>query len=99
MAIGDAYATAAEYRAAVDRTDAADDAIIGRDLTALSRYLDWKLNQRAGFQKDAAVTVRVYEGDGTRRLLLRFSIASATGLIVTRDTDADGDFEIGRAHV
>ena len=92
MAIGDAYATAAEYRAAVDRTDAADDAIIGRDLTALSRYLDWKLNQRAGFQKDAAVTVRVYEGDGTRRLLLRFSIASATGLIVTRDTDADGDF-------
>jgi len=61
-------------------------------LEAMSRVLDRKLAQPAGFSKDAAVTTRVYTGDGSRCLPLRYAIASVTGLVVKRDTDNDGSF-------
>jgi hypothetical protein len=58
MAVTDAYATAALYRAVLTKTDTAEDAEILDDLTAVSRYLDHKL--RRFFTKDAAAVARVY---------------------------------------
>lgn len=58
MAITDAYATAAEYRGVVGKTDTAQDAAILTDLTAISRYLEKKLGRFFG--KDAAAVARVY---------------------------------------
>lgn len=53
-----AYATAAQYRSAVGKTDTAQDADILRDLLAISRYLDYRLGR--SFGRDAAATARVY---------------------------------------
>lgn len=58
MAITSPYATAAEYRAAVTKSDTGDDAAITTDLTAISRYLDAKLGQF--FTKDASVQTRYF---------------------------------------
>lgn len=60
MAIGDAYATAVEYRVVVEMDSSANDTVIGRDLLAVSRLIDWKLERPMGFNKDATATVRVY---------------------------------------
>jgi len=59
MALSDAYATAAEYRAAIDMTDTTKDTVILKDLKAISRYIDGKVGRF--FTKDASATVRVYE--------------------------------------
>src|SRR5512146_107719 len=60
MAITDAYETAANYRAVVDKDDVADDLEIQTDLVAVSRYIDSELNRNAGFSKDAAAVARSY---------------------------------------
>lgn len=60
MAIGDAYATATQYKAVTGRVSAADDTIIDRDLKAVSRYLDFKLGRPLGFGKDASAVARIY---------------------------------------
>lgn len=64
MAISDVYATAAEYRDHLDKTDTADDSIITTALTAVSRYLDRKLGWH--FSKDASVVARTYLVPGAR---------------------------------
>lgn len=58
MAIGDAYATAADYRAVVSKSDTGEDAEILSDLKAISRYIDLRTGRFFG--KDAAVVARVY---------------------------------------
>lgn len=60
MAVGDAYATAAEYRAAVNKDDTSEDAEILVDLTAITRYIERRMGGRF-FTKDAAAVVRHYK--------------------------------------
>ena len=58
MAITDAYATAAEYRGVIDKDNTAEDAEVLVDLTAISRYIERKLNRF--FNKDASDATRLY---------------------------------------
>lgn len=91
MAVTDAYATAAEYRARVGKADTADDSTISAQLAAISRFLDWKTGRH--FTQDAAVTTRLYDGSGQAYLRLEDDIASLTGLVVKADLDGDYDFD------
>ena len=93
-AVTDAYATAAEYRLAVDKDSAAEDAEILTDLTAVSRYLERRLDQF--FTQDASAVARLYDGNGEKRLYLDShslvpGVASVTGLTVKVDLNADYD--------
>ena len=60
MAIGDAYATAAQYKEQRDKTSAADDTALTRELMAVSRMIDRTLGRPAGFNKDASAVARVF---------------------------------------
>ena len=59
MAVTDAYATAATYRAMLSKSDTAEDAEILTDLTAVSRYMERKLGRF--FTTDASNVTRVYQ--------------------------------------
>lgn len=66
MPVSDAYADAASYRAAMSKTDSADDGDILLDLEAVSRYIDRQMGRMPSglprhFTRDAAVTTRVFE--------------------------------------
>src|SRR3990167_8868516 len=89
MAIGDAYSTAADYRARVTKTDTGDDALILALLTGVSRLIDRECERH--FTKDAAAVVRLFHGNGCARLPVD-DIASPTGLIVKVDLDGDYAF-------
>jgi hypothetical protein len=58
--IADAYATDEEYRTAITQSSGSDSVAIARDLLAVSRYIDHKLDRPSGFNKDAAATARIY---------------------------------------
>ncbi len=93
-AVTDAYATAAEYRAAVDKSDNTEDAVLLSMLGGVSRLIDRQCGGPMGprfFTKDAAVVVRLFDGSGLRRLYVN-DIATATGLVVKVDLDADYSF-------
>lgn len=70
MAIDDAYATVAAYKAGPQtrRMSGTDDPDIGEDLQAISRYMDRKLHQPSGFNKDVAAVVRYYRTMGSPRM-------------------------------
>jgi len=89
MAVTDALATAAEYRAAIPKTDTGADAQILADLTATSRYLERRLNRF--FTRDLAAVARVYEGEGLRSIYVD-DVVSVTALKV--DEDSDGSYEL-----
>jgi hypothetical protein len=89
-AIGDPYATAAEYRDRVGKTDTGADATILAQLTAVSRYLDRRLHRF--FTQDAAVVVRTFDGNGDTMLWLPADIATVTDLVVKVDLNEDYDF-------
>ena len=91
MALSDAYATAAEYRAAIGMTSTASDVAILVDLTTISRYLEGKLGRH--FTKDAAAVARTYYPQVTSRMLRVDDIAAAP-TFVKLDLDNDGVFEI-----
>lgn len=86
-----AYATAAEYRAVVGRTDTGQDAQITTDLTAISRFLDERLGRFFG--KDDADTTRVYVVPTTQAHLWIDDL-SAAPTSVKLDEDLDGVFEV-----
>lgn len=67
MPIGDAYATAAEYRAVVQKTDTGQDAEIAQDLLAVSRYLERRLGRF--FNKDTTAQERIYVAPPAGRAL------------------------------
>ena len=97
MAITDAYATAAEYRSEIHRSDSADDTEILLDLAAVSRYLE-RMTGRI-FTKDAGDVTRVFIiGDGLVaepiKAITRFSIPdlSADPTTIKIDEDDDGVF-------
>lgn len=87
MAVNDAYATAAEYRAAIDKSDATEDLELLADLTAISRWLDRTLNRH--FTKDAAPVARVFV-PYCPTVVDVDDLVSVTSIKV--DEDADGDF-------
>lgn len=101
MAIGDigtAYATAAEYRAAIRRTDNADDTQIDLDLLSISDHIGRVLGyQQTGFNKDATDTTRyqrvgrLIPSDVANVLWLNIPL-SAAPTSVTLDTDGDGSW-------
>jgi hypothetical protein len=90
MAITDPYATAAEYRAAIKKTDTAQDAVILTDLKAVSRYIE----ARAGrfFNKDAAAVARTIIPGYGGAILDVGDIAALTDLSVVVDQSATGSF-------
>jgi hypothetical protein len=89
MAIGDAYETAANYRTAIGKTDTGSDTQILTDLTAISRYLEDKLERF--FNKDAADVTRIYEVPASQAEL-RIDDLSAAPTSITIDEDGDGSF-------
>lgn len=68
MPVTDAYATAAQYRTIVAKSDAGSDTDVAGDLLALSRWLDKKLGRF--FTKDAAAVARVFTLPGSLRTAL-----------------------------
>lgn len=60
MAIGDAYASVPEYRAWVKDENSSASLVDDTYLIAISRYIDFKLGRKSGFNKDAAATERLY---------------------------------------
>ncbi len=89
MSISAAYATAAEYRAVVGKTDTAEDAEILVDLTAISRYLDARLGRF--FTRDASPVSRVYISTRDTNELWTEDM-SAAPTAVTIDTNRDGTY-------
>ena len=90
MAIADAYATAAQYRASIDKSDVAEDTEILEDLATISRYIEGKLGRF--FNKDAADVTRNYFVPVTSRFLWVDDL-SADPTTVAIDDDADGTCE------
>ena len=90
MAVTDAYATAVEYRSRTGQSDATDTTLLDALLAAVSRIIDRECERFFGI--DAAVVVRLYEGNGLTRLYID-DVATVTGLIVKADLDGDYDFD------
>jgi hypothetical protein len=106
MAIGDAYATAAEYKAEVDKTIAADDPAVSRDLLAVSRWIDREVSGGPGaqrfFTKDAAGVARDFRPVSGLDYLAIDDLSAAPSLVQVDDSDAgtpnititSGDYEL-----
>lgn len=94
MALADAYATVAQYRAVTRNTDRAVEAVILRDLKAVARMLDRRL--RRHFNREEAATEHLYTApeldshDPAQAILFVDDIASTAGLVIKIDTDNDG---------
>lgn len=89
MAVTDAYATAAEYRASIDKVDTSEDAEILIDLNTVSRYIEHRLAGRF-FTKDASDAVRIYKPKWPTTLYVD-DIVTLTSVKV--DADLDGTYE------
>lgn len=89
MAVTDAYALAADYRARIDKADIADDTVIDAQLTAVSRIIDQRC--RRFFTQDAVPVARLFDGNGKARVYVA-DIATTTGLVVKVDQNADYDY-------
>lgn len=87
MAISDAYATAAEYRAGIDKDSTGEDAEVLLDLTAVSRYIERRVGRF--FNKDAAAVKRVYMPRFANPLDIDDLVSVTT---IKIDTDNDLDF-------
>lgn len=92
----DAYATAADYRAAItpDR-DNGDDVAIGEDLTAVSRYLEHPGRLGRWFNRDTAVVDRIYTIKWPGQTLEIDDLAElAPAPAIQIDAEPDGLFEL-----
>lgn len=93
MAIGDAYATRANYKLAFSKTATGQDALIDDELIGISRWIDRHPLVRRHFTKDDAVVTRsFYPKHNGPKLLLPFDVASKTNFALKVDTDRDGSF-------
>ena len=96
MAISDAYATAAQYRTVVSKTDTGDDTDVDTDLTTVSRYLERYLGRF--FNVDASDVTRLYViGEGIAEppnghKTLWVDDLSAAPTTIKIDEDNDGVF-------
>jgi len=103
MAVTDAYATAAEYRSVITKTDAGEDSEVLADLTAISRFLE----RRTGrfFNVDASDVTRIIvpgEGypepsGGQTRLYIDDLSADPTSIKIDEDDDGLFTDETGLA--
>ncbi len=97
--ISDPYVNVADYRRNAGKIDPEGDAIIKRDLVAVSRFIDERLGYpRTGFWKDATATTRVYipefNGYGQSPTVIDIdAVADLTGATVKVDSDGDGSFD------
>lgn len=90
MALSDAYATAVEYRTLTDMSDTTKDADILKDITAVSRYVEFKLDRF--FNKESEDSIRTYlVAENTDALWI--DDLSATPTLIKVDTDEDGVYE------
>src|SRR5262245_9113373 len=87
MAVTDAYETAANYRAAIDKVDTGEDAEVLVDLTAVTRFIEKEVGRF--FTKDASAVDRYYYGQGYTELYVD-DLVSVTSIKI--DTDRDGSF-------
>ena len=92
MAIDSRYITVPDIKKLFSILQSDDDELLSVSIDAMCRVFDRKLGWPAGFKEDAAVTTRLYVGDGSRLLRLNHAIASTTGFEVKIDTDNDGSF-------
>lgn len=88
MAWGDPYATAAEYRAQINKTDSGDDVEILRNLGAISRVVEKECGRI--FNKDAAPTTRIYIPTDPYSLPID-DVVSVSAVAVDSDDDQDFD--------
>ena len=91
MAVTDAYASAATYRALIDKSDTGEDAEILTDLTAGSRWMERKLGRC--FTTDASAVKRVYQStpySNQPKSLFIDDLVTVTA--IKADTDDDGSF-------
>jgi hypothetical protein len=89
MALDDAYATLADYKAVAGHTGTGDDAVINRDLKTVSRWLEQKLGRF--FAKDTVDKTRLYV-PRSRSDTLWVDDLSATPTSIKIDEDDDGLF-------
>lgn len=88
MAVSDPYAQVSDYAQVFPNTSN-DDVELLRQLTAVSRYIDFRTGQF--FSSDTAAVVRIYTGDGTNQLWLDENLAvSPTSL--KYDSGNDGTY-------
>lgn len=90
MALGDAYATAAEYRAVTQKSDTTQDADILVDLLAVSRYLEHRLERFFGVDTGDVSRIYVAPQGGPE---LRVDDMSTTPTTIIIDLNNDGSFE------
>jgi len=94
MALTDAYASVAQYRAVAGNTDRGAEDAIRRDLRAVARMLDRRL--RRHFNREATATEHRYIApmldarEPEQAILFVDDIASTAGLVIKIDTDNDG---------
>jgi hypothetical protein len=104
LALGDSYATAADYRARAGKTDTGDSTMLEAQLKAVSHYIDSRCRRRDGFNQSGSAEVRTYDirclpgpgvaflADYYRRVWLPDDVATLTGLIVK--VDLNGDYDV-----
>ncbi len=91
MAVTDAYATAAEYRARISKSSTDDDTELDLDLRAISDYISRRVGRN--FEVDATDSTRIFSrraGAHPRRLWVDDLSADPTS--ITIDADRDGSF-------
>lgn len=89
VAITDAYATPAEYKARHEKQGSDTDAVIQRQLKANSRYIDSLTHGRI-FSRNASAVARVFVPTQAKPELHVDDFVSVTS--ITIDTDNDGSF-------
>lgn len=102
MAIGDAYATTAQYKAQTGKTGTADDTSLTSSLLAVSRVIDRACRRsRTGFNKDSAPVVRDFNPEWADPVLRVGDVVSVTAITVDTalagtyaTTVASGDYEL-----
>ena len=85
-----AYATAAEYRSVIGKSDEAQDTDINQDLQAISRHIDGKLGRFFG--KDEENTARIYTIAEASPYIWIDDLSESPESIQV-DTNGDGTFE------
>lgn len=85
-AVTEPYIELDEYKQRVGKTTADDDEVLDGLLKTVSRLIDQECGRFFGV--DAAVVTRVYDSNGLPILYIN-DVATATGLIVKVDLDAD----------
>lgn len=85
-----AYATLAQVKAAMQKTDTGDDAVITRILDAATRLIDRFCNRPDGFEADSAESARYYSGDGRSFLLIDECVEITE--VAVKDSASDTDY-------